>query len=113
MKRLFANLTKILQQLSGQSINQVNANIVKPGLLQGVYGILCCSCIMTSIEHFQYPVIETLYAQTDAVETKVAQVVCKVGCNIVGVSFERDFSVGINIVVFVDTVEKYRNLFYL
>ena len=73
--------------LPGQTIHEINSNIVKPGSEERLKRFFSLTGIVSSFEKTKFHIVKRLDAETDAVESEVLKKGCFVGGHIVGVAF--------------------------
>lgn len=74
------------------AIDEIDADLVETGLVEGVDGDLCLSGGMFSAEEFEGVVVEGLYAQGNASKSEGFPGFCACGRDVFGVCLEGEFA---------------------
>ena len=79
------------ERLPGQSVDEVNADIVKSGVLCGLDGLNCLLRRMPPADRLEQRVLQRLNTDTQAVDSCLAEVLEIVSSQVSRVGFECDF----------------------
>ena len=87
-------LLPLLQRLAGQSVDEVDAQVVDAGALQMVYGLLHLPGAVAAVEESQHPVVEGLHSHAHAVDAQRFKGLGVGRRYVVGVGLQRHLGIG-------------------